>query len=379
MTRSPQTEPASTLVFPAVNEAAFRFIRQALARGDRIVGAASVPVTDFDPDWGPLLTLPAIYDADFELKLGAIVRDHQVHKAYCPVASVHDAVQVLVRKGSLPIQLVGQSPIREQMAEHAGLMRRAANALPFARACSGSGSPLELLELAGILKQASVIYGESNDEKLAAMVGVAGDALPGDVVEIGSLMGRSAFVLRYLAWRQGIGPVLSIDPWSASQAIQHQSPKQFQSLVDEWDFEVLREGFFLNMLPIASHDHAHLRMTSEEASDVYLRAGHAISMFGRHVDYSRQVALLHIDGNHDLAAVALDCELWVPQLRDGGWLILDDYLWAHGDGPYRVGNRMLDTLSAQILRSFVAGKALFVQFKHAPTRQGVAYGSGASP
>jgi len=65
----------------------------------------------------------------------------------------------------------------------------------------------------------------------------------GTSLKIGSLMGRSAFVLLYLAWRYRIGPVLTIDPWKSDNAIQRESPTEFQALVDEWDFEVLSEGF----------------------------------------------------------------------------------------------------------------------------------------
>jgi hypothetical protein len=43
----------------------------------------------------------------------------------------------------------------------------------------------------------------------------------------------------------------------------------------------------------------------------------------------------------------------------GGWLILDDYEWAHGDGPRRAGDELLDDRMA---KCFVAGGALFIKF-----------------
>ncbi len=48
------------------------------------------------------------------------------------------------------------------------------------------------------------------------------------------------------------------------------------------------------------------------------------------------------------------------------WLVLDDYIWAHGDGPYRVGNQLLARQADRIERAFVCGKALFVRWHEAP-------------
>jgi hypothetical protein len=35
--------------------------------------------------------------------------------------------------------------------------------------------------------------------------------------------------------------------------------------------------------------------------------------------------------------VKADCDAWVPSIKRQGWLILDDYVCSHGDGPRRVG------------------------------------------
>lgn len=50
-------------------------------------------------------------------------------------------------------------------------------------------------------------------------------------------------------------------------------------------------------------------------------------------------------------------EIGVP----GGWLILDDDVWAHDDGPRRVGDALPAEQGANVRRAFVGGKALFVK------------------
>ena len=69
------------------------------------------------------------------------------------------------------------------------------------------------------------------------------------------------------------------------------------------------------------------------------------------------------DANHDYVSVDEDCRLWLTHLMPDGWLILDDYVWLHGDGPRRVGDALLDQRAGQISCAFVSGQALFVQLR----------------
>lgn len=357
------TPEPSTLVFPAVNQAAIDYLVAARQRGERTVCAASVANTDVEAEWGSLHRLPAIYDAGFADQFLSLVAAQRIRRVYCPVAAVHDFMRRFLAERQLPIELIGQSPIRQQVEAHRRLMARTQGLMPLIDAAAEGRSELSPTEVAGVLRQSSLIYGESNDDKLAALMGVFASAPQGDVVEIGSLMGRSAFVLLYLAWRYRVGPLLTVDPWLMGNAIQRDSPEQFQSLVDEWDFEVLSQGFHINLIASRGDDHAHLRMPSEQGYGVYADGQPILSPFAQPVAFGRRIAVIHIDGNHDHDCCRRDCELWLTRLAPQAWLILDDYLWAHGDGPYRVGNQLLMDRAADIEKSFVCGKALFVKFK----------------
>ena len=356
----------ATLVFPAVNEAAEAYVTAARARGEETICAASVTDGEISGVRDDLHRLPPIYDEQFSETFLALAAAQSVGRLFCPVASVHDFMARFIDSQNLAIQLIGQSPIRQQVEQHRRLMARARRLLPLVEQCAGPVPCLSLLDVAGVLRQASQIYGESNDDKLAAMMGIMASAPPGDVIEIGALMGRSAFVLLYLAWRYRVGPVLTVDPWRADNAVQRRSPQALQTLVDEWDFEVMREGFFVNMVPLRADDHSHLRLPSEEAFAVYAQDSARTYSASSKVAYSGQIAAIHIDGNHDHDLVGKDCRLWLGRMLPGSWLILDDYIWAHGDGPYRVGNDLLREQGKRIARAFVCGKALFVQWQHEP-------------
>jgi SAM-dependent methyltransferase len=355
----------ATLIFPAVNQAALEYLKAARQRGDPVVCAASVANDEISAEWGGLHRLPSIYDDDFAQRFLSLVSEQAIDRLYCPVASVHDFMRRFIAASNLNIELIGQSPIRQQVEQHRQLMARARRLLPLVELCADGAPSLSLLEVAGVLRQATLIYGESNDDKLAAMMGFFASTPPtGDVVEIGSLMGRSAFVLLYLAWRYRIGPVLTIDPWKPDVAIQRESSSEFQSLVDEWDFDVLSEGFMVNMVPLRADDHAHIRLTSENAFKAYTSGEAILSSIGDRVVYSGKIAVIHIDGNHDYDCVKKDCELWLGRMLPGAWLILDDYIWAHGDGPFRAGNELLHDQPDRVERAFVCGKALFVKLRY---------------
>jgi len=351
-----------TLVFPAVNQAAVDYLTDAKERGELVMAAASAFGVGISETNVQLLRLPMIYDPKFESELNSLILSHGITRVFCPVAAVHDFMSKRIALGEFPLTLIGKSPIQRQVEQHRALMERARELQGFSSVFAEEGKCSTELEVASLLKHGGQIYGESNDDKLAAMVGIFASAPKGDVVEIGSLMGRSAFVLQFLSALHDIGPLLTVDPWQADNAIQHDSPQQFQSLVDVWDFEVLAQGFAVNVLPYGIGRHAHLRMASEQGYDVYAAVQPIEGVSGSPIAYSGKIAVLHIDGNHDFAQVARDVEMWVPHLVQGGWLILDDYLWAHGDGPHREGDRLLQELADRIERAFVCGKALFLRF-----------------
>lgn len=352
-----------TLVFPAVGHAAAEYLRSARLRGEHVVCAASVPNDEFVSEFGWLQRLPFIHDDDFESVFFALVEGHSISRLFCPVSTVYAFMNQFISARGLDIQLVGFSPVRQQMELHRQLMARATRLLTLVELCAAGAPALSLREVAGVLRQASLIYGESNDDKLAAMMGIFAAAPKGDVVEIGSLMGRSAFVLLYLARRHEVGSLLTIDPWSARECVQQQSPGALQWVTDEWDFEVLSEGFAVNFVPFGSGDHAHLRKPSNEAFPLYANGNAITSSEGAPVVYSGGISVIHIDGNHDYGCVKNDCLLWLDKMLPESWLILDDYVWTHGDGPYRTGNELLQDQSERIECAFVCGKALFVKFR----------------
>lgn len=351
---------SGTLVFPSSVAAAVAYAREAAQRGERVVGASSLPGDENAHAFDAWERLPSIHEPGFAEAIADLVARHGLTHVHAPLTTVHGAIQTLIDEGRLAVRLVRPNPIAEQNQRIRHTLQRAATLQTFIGEIVGADR-LPPARIAAILGYAGACYGECSDTKLAALLAVAADAPKGDVIEIGTLMGRSASVLVLAAQAFAIGPVLTVDPWVPAHAKQHDSPALIQDLVDLWDFELLRQGYFLNIAPIAGEGRVnHLRLPSEEGVAVYAADRRAETAELGVTTYSGRIALLHIDGNHDLDAVRNDWEAWGRHMVPGGWVVLDDYCWHHGTGPRIVGDGILEDPGAWD-RAFVCGGALFIR------------------
>lgn len=352
-----------TLIFPCCVPAAAQYAEAATQRGEKIVASSSLAFDETAKNFETWFRLPSVNDMDFAERLAEAVGKFDIERIYSPVLMAWVVLNRLAEEKRLSVPVIGEMPIKRYTREHRQLMAAAAARHEFIASISSGRSRLTLPEVAAILKLSGGIYGESNETKIAAVMAIFADAPRGDIVEIGVLTGRSAAVLLMMSRHHAIGNLLVVDPWSPSEAIQHDSPLDIQGIVDAWQPGVAFESFLVALLPFAGNqDLNYLAQPSNRAHAVWLGERKVVSPEFGEVRYSSSIAVLHIDGNHDYASVSEDCALWLPHLVPGGWLILDDYVWLHGDGPQRVGNELLEKRANEIQRAFTCGKALFVKF-----------------
>ncbi len=189
--------------------------------------------------------------------------------------------------------------------------------------------------------------------------------LSGDVVEIGSFQGRSAFALGWLAQHYQIGNLICVDPWQNSRledqgeqaAIVNRELQQGRSLID---LDKIFHSFIASVSLLGNV--GYIRETSDIAIGHYQRAVEQGLLPANELEalpLTGNIALLHIDGNHRYDFVRKDIDLWLPSVIDGGWVLLDDYVWAFGDGPKRVGDELLHSDLFDI--AFTASDTLFLR------------------
>ena len=223
----------------------------------------------------------------------------------------------------------------------------------------------DALFFASLLLHASRIPGMCPDQKIKALYDIIDGVPSGDVVEIGTWWGKSALVLLLLARRYGIGNVLCVDPWKDEELVQGVPAVDEASAALSADeaFEV----FKMNLLPYCSDNEEYdngclnfLRETSKRANLAYIRGRYSNTKEFGETKYKGDIALLHIDGNHAYEKVKQDVKLWTPLVVPGGWVVIDDYDWQHGDGPRKAADEYL-LAHPETMRHFVAGGAMFIQ------------------
>jgi len=349
--------PAATLIFPAVTPDAFEYASRCRMGGGLVIGAASVTfdTSKFDAN----AYLPSIHDDAFPECFADLLRQHSVTHIYAPISAVWLFLERHLRETGLSASLVNESPFALQARQYSDLLASADALRPFEQVIAGARSKLSRLQIAAILRQARLIHGESNEDKLGAIMGIFATAPRGDVVEIGSLLGRTAAVLRLLAGVYKTGSVLTVDPWEAAAAVQHDSPSLIQEMGSYWPENCLPNGFRINMMGLGSQQFFHLQLRSHVAFAKYASGKTFTDIDFTDFTPAGQIAVLHIDGNHDYTIVKQDIALWASRLAPGAWVIIDDYVWLHGDGPRRAGDEFLNLDGIVFESSFCCGKALF--------------------
>jgi len=352
----------TTLIFPCCVREGGVYAEAARDRGEQVVAASSLANDETAESFKTWFYLPPVHDESFVSCLDEAVVKYAIARIFCPVPVAHVVLCGLIADGKLSVPLIGEMAIDRHEREHRELMATAVARHAFIQEVSERRSPLTPIDVAAVLRQALGGFGQSNENKIAAMIATFADAPHGDIVEIGVLTGRSACVLALMAQRHGIGPVLAVDPWSGPLAVQRDLPPALQAWANAWDMSSAFESFVVALLPMAEKGKFnYLAMPSREAHAAWSRRTQVDSPHFGNVRYGGAIAVLHIDGNHDYACVREDCALWVPYLLPGGWLILDDYVLLQGDGPRRVGDALLKERAADISRAFVCGKALFIK------------------
>lgn len=354
----------TVLIFPAGMPRALDYLRKCLQDGRSVVGASSLgydPSRDQYPDWAKL---PYVTEPGFDAALSRAISEFGIGEIYTPNIVVWNHLSQVLGSLAPRVTLANASPVDEVLGGYRAAVAKARylrnHPLQIASELAAQPMPSEI-ELAALKRYADLIPGMCDDDKFHALLEIARCTPPGDIVEIGTWWGKSAFILSRLAEIFKIGKLLCVDPWANEHLVQGEKmvDSGSQQVSADEAFEVFRIG----LLPFSANHINYLRMPSARGAKSYGANRSVISDEFGCTDYSGQIALLHIDGNHSYEAAKTDVESWQERVRDGGWIIIDDYIWPFGDGPKRVGDEFMQQNLSRIAASFVMGSALFIQLK----------------
>jgi cephalosporin hydroxylase len=350
------------LIFPAGMPRSLDYLKKCEQDGRAVIGASSLaydPAREKYPAW---VHLPYVTDTGFDVALKQTVIERNVGEIYSPNAVVWNYLNQNLGRMMPGVVLVNASPVDEVLRGYREALAKArylaGNQLSLSSEVFCRPLPSEI-EIAGLSRYAEIIPGMCDDDKFHALLEIARRSVAGDIVEIGSWWGKSAFIFAWMALHFGIGKLLCVDPWDNQHLVQGE--KIVDSGSAQVDAEEALQVFQIGLLPFNANHINYLRMTSVEAA-AYYAASKSVSTaaFGK-TEYAGRISILHIDGNHAYAAVKADIESWQPYMREGGWIIFDDYVWPFGNGPKMVGDEFLENNQSGISTAFVMGTALFIQ------------------
>lgn len=361
------SDMSATLVFPVSTPDGRAHLKQALERGDRVVGA-SCDTSDPTDGAAPWVRLPLVHEPEFLAAFLELVRTHEVTKIHAAAHMVHAALSDILREHDLPhLRIINRSALEQEFGRWDDIFARAEHWQGLIAALAPSKAPPETSFLAGVIRLAFDLFGESYDDKLAALLACLLEAPEGDIVEIGALFGRSASVL--LSGR-ALGAaerrLFVFDPWCADAGAQQDLPEAMQAYTRAAGLERVAHAFEATFTAIAPPGAMTAYRTPSASGAAVYRGdedGEAVRLLKPRpaLKPGGAIALLHIDGNHDVPCAAEDVALWSPLVAPGGWVAIDDYCWRYGDGPKLAGDALLAQWGDGVARAYVAGDCLFIQ------------------
>lgn len=352
------------LIFPSGAPRSLEYLQKCLRDGQAVIGASSLRHDVSRGKYPAWLRLPYITDPKFDDALKKAISAFGIVGIYSPNPVVWEHLSRALAQLAPGVSLVNESPANVELSGYRTAQSHArawlAAPLPLATAMAAKSSMSEI-ELAALFRHADLIPGMCDHEKIFALSEIARHSTSGDIVEIGSWWGKSAFVLARLALCYDIGNLLCVDPWSNQHLVQHDEKGLVDRASAQLDAEEALTIFEINLLPYSENHINYLRMPSTDGVQHYREhLSTTTPSFGT-TNYCGNIAILHVDGNHSYAAAKSDIVSWSGFVADGGWIIVDDYIWPYGDGPQRAGDEFLAEHRERISVAFVMGSTLFIQ------------------
>jgi hypothetical protein len=351
----------TTLIFPAGMPGSLAHLHLCQSNGSAAIGASSLsydPNADRYADWAHL---PFLADPAFDTALDALIDARDITDIFTPHPIVWDHLNSRLEAGHLPVSLSKPPAVSDSKPYH--LAMAASDLAPLPLSTAEVREPLSKIEITALLYHAEKIPGMCDHDKTRGLIEMFRDMPPGDVVEIGSWWGKSAFILHRLAQLHGTGSLLCIDPWDSENFVQNDATGLVDRMVADLDADEAHCIFTINLLPYARHDVNYLRMPAQQALATFREVPEVESPEFGQTRYTGRVAALHIDGNHAYDNAKADIVGWTSLVVDGGWIVIDDYVWPWGDGPQRAGDEFLSDHADDIACAFVMGTALFIKLR----------------
>ena len=161
------------------------------------------------------------------------------------------------------------------------------------------------------LEYMSQLTGWCPQEKALFLVDLILKNPPEVVLEIGVFGGKSLIPMACALRANKKGKIYGIDPWDSYESTQWMKDDTNRAFWNAVDHEGILRDLVQKIDQFQLEDQIELIRSTSEAAELI-----------------ENIDILHVDGNHSEETSYLDVIKWVPQMKTGGVIILDDIHWS---------------------------------------------------
>lgn len=177
-----------------------------------------------------------------------------------------------------------------------------------------SADPVDDLKR-GVSDALQNMYGWCSKEKAAQFIDLVLEVKPDTCVEIGVFGGRSLFPVASALKFLDHGIIIGIDPWNKEEILPYFDPVKDKAHIEWWSKVNLDHVYY-----------TYLNMLSQFQLEDYVITLKTTSSLASYAIGS--IDILYIDGNHNERISTEDVQCYLPKVRSGGYIWLNDSLWS---------------------------------------------------
>jgi len=159
------------------------------------------------------------------------------------------------------------------------------------------------------------IFGWCSKEKADNFIDLVLEVKPKVYVEIGVFGGSSLFPVACALKFLGDGVIIGVDPWDKKETTKYLHLKDDAESYRWWDTVNLDRVYYSYLSFIKRFELEDFCITMKTVSEK------ATAKINSPID------ILYLDGNHSENCSKQDVELYLPKVRDGGYIWMNDTLW----------------------------------------------------
>jgi len=152
-------------------------------------------------------------------------------------------------------------------------------------------------------------------EKALHFIDLVIETKPAVCVELGAFGGKSVYPVAAALRLIGEGIVIAVDPWDRFECIKYYDPVKDEASLRWWgklNIDFIYSSFLHMLQRFNLEGYVEtLRKTSEEAEPEI-----------------EEIDIIHMDGNHSKLVSSLDVILYLPKVKKGGYIWMNDATWA---------------------------------------------------